>query len=61
VVDGDVVSEIDRMLRQLPLQTALELPPGYRAHVDRLLRLEECGYRVLAYRDGMFIAEQTAV
>lgn len=40
VVDGDVLGETDRMLHQLPLQAALQLPPTYRA--QRLRAREQC-------------------
>lgn len=40
VVDGDMLSEIDWMMQQLPFQTALRLPPNYRA--QRLRAREQC-------------------
>jgi hypothetical protein len=40
VADGDALREIDRLIQQLPLQTALRLPAGYR--VQRLRAREQC-------------------
>lgn len=40
VLGGEALSEVDRMMHQLPFQTALSLPPSYRD--QRLRAREQC-------------------